>query len=183
MFEYFVEQKEQIKTKKVFIHVREIPASEEDPFQLFLRVDKDGLKKDELFFKDTTGEAVKRLVLEIPTPKIARALVIELKLSIAEVGINSVQSFNVTDDGEHILFAATEAGLKILQKKDDKFEGSVPAVEETKTEAPSTTTTTTKPATEKQYTMDDLVRLNELVQKGILSQEEFAKIKKRVLGL
>ena len=132
-----------------------------------------------------SGEAVERVVLEIPEPKIARTLLIDIRLCIPDRGINSIQNFNVTDNGEHILFAATEQGLKILQKKDDKFEGAVPASEQPQVQVTQqeqqSSSNSVNASSSKQYTLDDLIRLNELVQKGILSQEEFNNIKKRIL--
>jgi hypothetical protein len=157
--------------KKAFIHVREIPSSEEDPFQLFLRcVDKDGMKKDELNFYDTSGSAVKRLVIDVP---ITNNNTIELKLSIPKARIYLVRSFNIIDDGEHILFTVTNGVLKIVQEKDDCFEGSVPLT--IYNEISSTASIpNTQQIKERKFSMDDLVNLDELVQKGILSEEEYA---------
>jgi len=47
----------------------------------------------------------------------------------------------------------------------------------------STTTTTTPRESTKQYTIDDLEKFGEMKQKGIISEEEFAQIKKQALGL
>lgn len=210
---------------KLTVHVRNIQASEEKPFELFI------VDNSTQLCSETENIASKTYSADIPAPTTQKSHVVSIRITIRARGVNSTQKFDLVRDGSHILLA-DEGGLKIVQRHDANFGEKQTTITTTGATNPSnsprdmssprgfivdpitgqkkyvtknapasprvgtttattaTTATTTSVATaqqgaveKKQYTMDDLERLAEMKQKGTLTEQEFAEIKKQVLEL
>ena len=224
---------------KVSIHIKNIAASEEKPFDLTVEGQNIGHETSHMTYKvfETT----------VPSPSIAtKSHVISVSFTIRERNVNSTQKFDLIKDGCHILLAhEPQSGLKIVQRHDGNFgekqvfstvtpssnaassgssggsggsssprmgfvvdpitgqkkyrssgvespraqQQSSPRAATSSsvtTNSPRATTsdqkaTTTAAATK--YTVDDLEKLAVMKQQGIITEQEFAQIKKQVLGL
>ncbi|KAF0974841.1 hypothetical protein FDP41_006315 [Naegleria fowleri] len=109
-------------TTQLHLFVKNLPSSEEDPAEIFIKSQNTTSSEFEKVFSDITGEVDKEIVLDLPQPTIARAHKIEIKVVLPEVGFEQVlPAFNLTDDGCYILIDGTQ-GLRYKQKHNAKFD-------------------------------------------------------------
>lgn len=93
----------------LFLHLEGIPSTESHPFEIFV--------DEKLVYTDSSNDTkAKDVELTIDEPKIAKKHIIQLRIKINAKGINSVQPFNLTDDGNLItLKRPPTGGLEIKQ--------------------------------------------------------------------
>ncbi|KAL9644462.1 hypothetical protein ABK040_016589 [Willaertia magna] len=191
----------EISTANTTLHliIHKLPANEEEPAEVLLKnlnsIDSEYVS----IFHDTTGEAHEEIVLDLPQPTIARAHKIELQLKLTEVNLVKKLPFNLTDDGTYILISG-DGGLRFKQRFDGNFGKEYELTKRSSHETSiSENKKNFKRAGEKNYskivtgnstetnkkdsTVEDLIKLAELRDSGILTEEEFAAKKKQILGI
>ncbi|KAL0477359.1 tgtA [Acrasis kona] len=97
----------------VHLVVKDVPAEEGEPFQLFI--------DEVLVYEDTTGTADDEVTVKVEQKGFARAHNIKLRIKIDKNHLNSVQQFNVTDNGTYIGIFSDQGRLKVMQRHDGNF--------------------------------------------------------------
>ncbi|KAL9654006.1 hypothetical protein ABK040_014215 [Willaertia magna] len=198
-------------TVDLFFSIENIPATEDHPFQLFVKTNEG----DYCIFESTDDISS----LEQVTAKslnVKNSSIVDVNIKIAKRSVNSWQQFDIAKQGPYILIKREEGkGLQIVQRlKDDKFgtqqvvvtgtpkyeqrrQGFIvdPKTGEKKYVTSSsgfskgTTSSSSTPTKQSSTTTNtdlssltsQLEKLASLRDKGILSEEEFQQQKKKLL--
>jgi hypothetical protein len=184
-------------TTKLNIYVKNMAASFVKPFELYV--------EDVFVCKETNTIHDKVFTVEVPKSSFHN---VKLRIVIKERNIDSVQSFDLSH-GAYILLTyetPNDKQIKITQRTNASFGEkqifSTPSPRATHSagftinpvtgEKKYTTssgsgaarTTSSQPTSAgSKYTVDDLEKLADLRNKGLITEEEFSQLKKQILGV
>lgn len=162
-------------------------------------------------YEDTTGSADEEIKTIVEQKGFARNQIIDLRIKIAMINVDSVQKFNITDEGRYLGICSDQGRLKILQRHDAKFSfrtnvpsSPTPVIKRVEQKAQGFTInpiTGLKQGANTNLRMDspaveigpplsaptdplkEIEQLANLRDRGILTEEEFRIKKKMLLGL
>jgi hypothetical protein len=98
---------------EVHLLVKDVPAGEGEPFQLFI--------DETLVYEDTSGTADDEVVVKVEQKGFHRSHIIKLRIKITKIDMNSIQQFNITDNGPYLAIFNDQGRLKIMQRHDGNF--------------------------------------------------------------